>query len=313
MKILLTSILSAALAAVSLYALADTDFSRIKQDVNVMSKILKGAFDSNRKMARGINIEGNYLASQGAVFTVNAPPALGAFSFRINDDDNEHEFMIYSNDMNVAPVAPVAPVAGIGDVSESIDFALQSLENIDWEAELAGVPGLHFEFDGSNSMDREVRSAMRELARSMREVEREISENRIEMIHVDEASERAELEDEIARLEEQRSEYEAKLEKLETELSAERQKMAERRAEMKEKALIARKEQMEMLEQTILQSLCDYGSTLKNLPDKEHVSVIIRRILAEGQQQIYVFDKEDVTECRSDAKGLKSQATAYLF
>ncbi len=77
--------------------------------------------------------------------------------------------------------------------------------------------------------------------------------------------------------------------------------------------LAARQAQLETLETTVMQSLCDYGSTLRNLPDKEHVSVVIEAGSDEAERHIYVFDKGDVTDCRSDAEGLKNKATQYMF
>ena len=52
--------------------LAEQDFGRIHKDITVMSNIIKGTFESSNA-CRGCRprIESNYLADQGAVFTVS--------------------------------------------------------------------------------------------------------------------------------------------------------------------------------------------------------------------------------------------------
>lgn len=53
---------------------AEPDFERIHKDITVMSNIIKGAFESDDE-CRGCKprIEANYLAEQGAVFSVRIP------------------------------------------------------------------------------------------------------------------------------------------------------------------------------------------------------------------------------------------------
>jgi len=149
------------------------------------------------------------------------------------------------------------------------------------------------------------------VSRELRDIEREISDNRIELIH--DEDNRKEVEQEIAKLEKQRVDVEAKRDRLQEKLDAERQKLKEQQEEMREKALQARKEHIANLEQVVMQTLCDYGSTLKNLPDDEHVSVVLESVPTSDIRQVYVLGKKDVTGCNSGGAGLAKSATKYSF
>ncbi|XOV89081.1 MAG: hypothetical protein ACFHX7_04125 [Pseudomonadota bacterium] len=206
---------------------------------------------------------------------------------------------------------PQNPV--IDQFGERSGLALEGLDDADLLPAVANLPGFHSAIDGQSNVSRETRAAMRDLTRDLREVEREISEHRIQMIQAEDDSEKTELQSLLTGLEKQRGDYQARLSGLESTLEAEKAKLAAKRAEMREKASLSRRQQMDALESTVMQYLCDYGGTLRNLPDKEHVSIIFKQLTTEGQAQIYVFARDDVLDCRTDGKRLKERATAYLF
>lgn len=295
--------------SVSAFA-ADIDYSRIKKDVNVMSQILRSAFDQDDHRHPGLDVEGNYLAKQGAVFTIDAPRFMRGFSINIGDGDNDVLVMRGSDRIVSIPEIDEA----LSDAMEDLEDELEDLDNFHFE--WIGEPGMYnyeYNIEDRIRLDRETRAAMREISREMRDIERQISENRLELIHEDDEGQRAELEREIDELTRELEATQEKREKLESRLEEERRKVEQKRAEVREKMRAAREEQMALVEKTVMQSLCDYGATLKNLPRDEHVSVIMETHAGDEDRRIYVFDQADVTDCRSGPSELVSKATQYMF
>lgn len=302
------SITTLGLICLSVSALAaDIDYSRIKKDVKVMSQILRSAFEQDDHRRPGLDVEGNYLAKQGAVFTVDAPRLMRGFSINIGDRDND-----------VLVMRGGDRIVSIPEINVALNEAMEELEDEldDFEVEWIDEPGRYsyrYNIEDRIRLDREARAAMREVSREVREIERQISEHRLELIHEDDEDQRAELEQEIDELSQELEAAQEKQAKLESRLEEERRKVEQKRAEIREKMQAARDEQIALIEKTVMQSLCDYGSTLKNLPRDEHVSVIMEIDSDDADRRIYVFDKNDVTDCRSGTDDLVSKATRYMF
>jgi len=60
-----------------------------------------------------------------------------------------------------------------------------------------------------------------------------------------------------------------------------------------------------VFEDKLYQAMCDYGSTLRELPAGERVSIILTGLGEQGEDQrrtdkIHVFNKADLQECQSD-------------
>ena len=68
--ILLSAVISSSIIAAT--AAPGPDYSKIRKDLNVMSQVIKGAFNGNNS-CKGCNVkvDTNYLAKQGAVFTIS--------------------------------------------------------------------------------------------------------------------------------------------------------------------------------------------------------------------------------------------------
>lgn len=308
MKLTAALLAPAIIVGASTMALAEADYSRIKKDVMVMSGILGNSFDSEQARGR-ISVDGNYLARQGAVFTVRAPRSMNFSLAFSSDDDNVFVYDGYDIAIPAIPAIPAVPaVPGISEI------AADALADVQREFEAHGIEwtGDQDHYAMRMEIDNETRNAMRELGREMREMEREISEYRISLIHVDDNDEKKEIEQRITEIRNEMSELADKHARLEENLKREREKYEARRAEAKQKAEEARKARIAMVEKHVMQSFCDYGSTLKNLPSDEHVSVIVSRSEDKDDRKIYVFDKNDVVDCRS-ADALAKKATSYMF
>ena len=64
-----TVVVATSLAA---YSFADTDYGRVKKDINVMIGIVKSSFEDDDSCRNcRVRITGHYLADQGVVFNVN--------------------------------------------------------------------------------------------------------------------------------------------------------------------------------------------------------------------------------------------------
>lgn len=307
MNLFIRAAVFAACIGASIVAFADIDYERIKKDVTVMTQIFKSAFAAEDRRMRGVRIDGNYLAEQGAVFTVQAPRSLSAYSFRFEDGDGDYEF-ISGEDTMILDVPGIVSNA-LSTVAITLDgmSSLEDLRDLEELEELRELEGLEV-----HRQDRETRAAMREVARETRELEREISEYRIELIHAED-EEKKEINRAIAELDKRLVETEKKQAELEKVLAERVQKVKERRAELRAKAKEAQKEQLRKVESTIMQALCDYGTTLRYLPDDEHISVVLEQVPSSDDRQIYVFDKDEVTECRSGADKLAEKSTRYVF
>jgi hypothetical protein len=306
MNLFIRAAVFAACIGASIVAFADIDYERIKKDVTVMTQILKSAFAAEDKRMRGVRIEGIYLAEQGAVFKIQAPRALSGYSFRFEDGDGEYEFI---SDDEVFINVPMIVSEALSNVAITLEgmSSLEDLEDLEQLEELREL-----ERHEVHRQDRETRAAVRDIAREAREIEREISEYRIELIHAED-DEKREINKTIADLDKRLVETEKKQEELEKVLTQRVKIVKERRVALREKALEAQKEQFKKVEGTIMQALCDYGTTLRYLPDDEHISVVLEQVPSSDDRQIFVFDKDEVTDCRSGSDKLAEKSTRYVF
>ena len=88
---LLTAIISTA-SVVAASAATSPDYNKIRKDLNVMSQVIKGAFEDNEDCTGcQVKITTNYLAEQGAVFTIGTYRNSHSFSYSSSDD---HAFVI---------------------------------------------------------------------------------------------------------------------------------------------------------------------------------------------------------------------------
>jgi hypothetical protein len=304
--VILTGLALTLFSSMTTLAASDVDFARIKKDVGVMSKILEGAQQTDpsaTKAKRALKVDANYLASQGAVFSIAGPSAAGRFSFQFGDHDMHMQM----------PSMP--PLPDDIDVASRVEIALEGLEGLEDLELLRGSEWLSSltEFGAGSHLDRESRRAMREIASQMRELGREMSELQIRLIHEDNEADRKAIENEVAELEQRLAEEERKHQALAANLEQQREQLVKKRAAAEQEKLAARQAQMANLEAAVMQSLCDYGSTLKNLPEKEHISIVFDRVDSPPSRQIYVFAKDDVTNCRTNGEDMKRKAVAYLF
>ena len=283
-----TAILAGTLLAATTVAFAaDTDFARLRKDVSVMEKILLTDFEDGRG---SVTVDGSYLARQGAVFRVNPARAM---RFAWDDSDDVKTFMITRD--------------GDGEIDRDFEFSFIGDIGAIVDEALGAVPLP----PPAPSIDTELRGMIRELTRETRELEREMARLRVEMIHVDD-DEKPSIEEEIASIEQEMDNIESKRASMTREIEAEVEAFETKRREAIEEREARRREQLARIEETLLTALCDYGSTLQNLPNNEHVSLVVENA-NDDESRVFVFDKRDITSCQGGADALRKSALEYLF
>ena len=160
--------------------------------------------------------------------------------------------------------------------------SLGSVDDGDYEELRADIEGL--------------RAEMGKKMQGLRELEAQIRESTVQAIADSNIEEemRLKLDIVIAHIEPLREQAVAKA----TELRL--------RSELAEQAYTQRWQQdVVVFEDKLYQAMCDYGSTLRELPRDERVSIILTGLGVQGADQrrtdkIHVFNKADLQACQSD-------------
>ena len=236
MKALLLATLSFAIAMSSM---AETDFTKIRKDINVMSKIFEGAFEEGDCNCSA-SVRGSYLAKQGAVFLITPHNRFVYRAGRATAWDGKWEEYEYGlSDLAHLPNF-------IGDVLA--DIHILDLSDL-------GSGGTRI------IIDRESRKVRREVGRERRKIENQIRELEIQSIHADE-DEQADIDEEMADLNGELAEIAEREDELDQKYEEIRQKRAEKRDQALDKVRVTQERRIKAYESVILESLCDYGGTL---------------------------------------------------
>jgi hypothetical protein len=176
--------------------------------------------------------------------------------------------------------------------------SLGSVDDGDYEELRAGIEGL--------------RAEMGEKMRRLREIESQIRESTAAAIadsNIDEEM-RRKLDTVIAQIEQLREQAVAKAAELRL------------RSEVAEQAYTQQWQQdVVVFEGKLYKAMCDYGSTLRELPTDERVSIILTGLGEQGEDQrrtdkIHVFNKADLQECQSDdisVATFRERSTHYSY
>ncbi|MCH7744182.1 MAG: hypothetical protein IIB71_16180 [Proteobacteria bacterium] len=288
--------------AASWYAVAATDYSRIKKDVSVMSKIVKSAFEADRSCKRcNVRVEGKYLADQGILFLVNS--SFSSYSW-LHATDSDHGFSFSFNDGDLLDFEFIPEM--VGEIVTSILPVIPDFIGIS-DAPVVNRTRI------VKIVDDSTRIALREIRRERRDLQQEIRENEIELIHLDDDKING-IEASIEDMKEAVRKLKNKQQEIEEKARATRDEYTREREEHRMKRRAHNKQQQLLVQNTVLQAFCDYGSTLRSLPDKEKVTIIFENTNRETRQDtVLVFDQASITNCNRDSETLRSQAISYLF
>lgn len=178
MKRLLVALMLCSSAGNMAMAQSTQKYEALADELEIMSGVLKTSLKQNvtSDSWRVNTIESNYLAGQGAVFTMSVRGHSGNWA-------REIETMVESV-VAAVPPAPTAP---------SVSVSLENIDDIvfeatrEWEAYAdAASMRVSEAFSDSNDKVRELRNMQREVAWQAREVEREIRDISFELRHADE-------------------------------------------------------------------------------------------------------------------------------
>jgi len=278
-------------------AQANEPYSELKNQLEIFTGIIQtAARQSGDDEARLSDFRYTYVRDQGVIYRVR----LGQSGWRF-----------------VAPDAPEPPMPP--EAADMGEFARDLQLDVVVEQGLRTAHRILSKLSGEYSEEWfELSEKQRDLAWDIREQERELRDIEFRLRNAED-SEKAELtreRNEIKRqLDELRAEQSAlreKSEALKQELKAEREKIRQQQIETRDKAIAN-------AEQLLSKTLCDYGITLKALPQDEFVTFILEGAdNSAGERRrdrVYVFAMDDIRECSGNdgAVDLIEAAKPYYF
>ena len=264
----------------------------LKQELEVMNSIFetKLAQQHQSKQRRGPiksqRLSYNYLAGQGVVYSVNFGRQF-EFDF---DVDFDFDFD--------TPMPPGAPMPEVIIERHVIEGEMEEVEMAYHQVAEAGLE-------------------VGDLVRDMNDKRRKVRDLEF-ALNSAEGEGRKTIDEQLSAAKEQLNVARTKLAERKQALRAAsseiREKQAQRRAERAQKL----QQQVATFEQTLAETLCTYGTTLKSLPNNEHISFVLQgagKNEAEGRDKIYIFSKATLVACQKNnaASDLLSQAVTYSF
>lgn len=271
------------------------DYDKAKKELRIMSKIfdtsLADASANNANRVFSSRTGGNqstYLAQQGMVFT---------FSFSNSDFGSADDWQAFGEGVGrlVGTIASEVTDAlsemdtEIGTVPRA-PRAPRPISGIDgWDNKIEAYEAYQDAMDELRDEQSDRREEVRDMQREIRELERESRHNNKDKEKLEETKQK--LQKSMAELEKKKAEYQKSME------------------EYREKKNQKERERNNKKSETIISTLCDYGSTLRSLDNDEHVTLIFSDY-QDNKDQVYVFSSEAVKECSSKDKLIK-QAISY--
>jgi len=322
----------AAVGAVSATA-QNPQLEDLQRNIELFSGVLEDALDfEESKGLFGLSlggIESTYLIGQGVVLEVRTPLAnnrnrlslasLSSAMQTLQVRGNPFESMALSQSraqsLSSASSAQASPVMALRNQSAdstslytqmmervaNVDYSLAVNNAIQQATESArSLRSLGSVDDGDYEELRTdiegLRAEMGEKMQGLREIEAQIRESATAAIADSNIEEemRLKLDSVIAQMEPLREQAVAKAAELRL------------RSEQAEQVYTQQWQQdVVVFEDKLYQAMCDYGSTLRELPVDERVSIILTGLGEQGEDQrrtdkIHVFSKVDLQECQSD-------------
>jgi chromosome segregation ATPase len=169
-----------------------------------------------------------------------------------------------------------------------------------------------------NEEHRDIERKLRSLQREMRRLGEDIRDKQIEALQAEENS-RAQLDAALKEMESKIGDLEKEQDGLRKQLADARQERNREREKIKAEAAARKQARNSRIENIVITAFCDYGASLKSLPEKEKVTILFEN---DGSQwsaeksKIYVIDKSDLYACQKgkiNRDDLAANATTYQF
>ena len=303
----------------------------LQRNIDIFSGVLEDALDfEESKGLFGLSlggIESTYLIGQGVVLELRTPLAnsrnrlslasLNSAMQTLQVRGNPFEALALSQSraQSLSSSAPASPVMALrnesADSTSAYNQMMERVANVDYS--LAVNNAIQQATESARSLrslgsidegdyaelraDIEgLRAEMGEKMQDLREIEAQIRESTSQAITQSNIEEelRLKLNTVMTQIEPLREQAVAKAAQL------------RRRSEQAEQAYTQQWQQdVIMFEDKLYQAMCDYGSTLRELPRDERVSIILTGLGVQGADQrrtdkIHVFNKADLQACQSD-------------
>ena len=309
----------------------------LQRNIDIFSGVLEDALDfEESKGLFGLSlggIESTYLIGQGVVLELRTPlansrnrlslaslnSAMQTLQVRGNPFEalalSQSRAQSLSSSSSSSSSAPASPVMALrnqsADSTSAYNQMMERVANVDYS--LAVNNAIQQATESARSLrslgsidegdyaelraDIEgLRAEMGEKMQDLREIEAQITESTSQAITQSNIEEelRLKLNTVMAQIEPLREQAVAKAAQL------------RRRSEQAEQAYTQQWQQdVVMFEDKLYQAMCDYGSTLRELPRDERVSIILTGLGVQGADQrrtdkIHVFNKADLQACQSD-------------
>jgi hypothetical protein len=323
----------------------------LQRNIDIFSGVLEDALDfEESKGLFGLSlggIESTYLIGQGVVLELRTPLAnsrnrlslasLNSAMQTLQVRGNPFEALALSQSRaqslssSSSSSAPASPVMALrnqsADSTSAYNQMMERVANVDYSLAVNNAIQQATESARSlrslGSIDEGdyaelraeiegLRAEMGEKMQDLREIEAQITESTSQAITQSNIEEelRLKLDTVIAQIEPLREQAVAKAAQL------------RRRSEQAEQAYTQQWQQdVVMFEDKLYQAMCDYGSTLRELPRDERVSIILTGLGEQGADQrrtdkIHVFNKADLQACQSDdisVATLRERSNQYSY
>lgn len=312
-----------AMSAVSASA-QDQQLESLQRNIDIFSGVLEDALDFEE--AKGLfglslgGIESTYLIGQGVVLDVRTPLAnsrnrlnlasLNTAMQSLQSRGNPFESIARAQSAPIQASPIMALRSESADSSSFYSEMMDRVANVDYSLIVNNAIAQANESARSlrslGSVDESdyallrsdieaLRADLRQKMQGLREVEAQIRESTSQAIAESQINEeiRSKLDAVVAQIEPLREQAVAKAAELKL------------RSEQAEQAYSQRWEQdVEAFEDKLYLAVCDYGSTLRELPLDERVSIILTGLGEQGEDQrrtdkIHVFSKADLLECQT--------------
>ncbi|MBL4742055.1 MAG: hypothetical protein COB75_03950 [Idiomarina sp.] len=284
-------------AILSVPAAANEPYQELKNQLEIFTGILTTAVgQQSDEQTKLEDFRYTYVRDQGVIYRAR----LGASKWRF-----------VAPDIPEPPLPPEAPEMG--------EFARDMQLDVVVEQGLRSAHRILSKLSGEYSQEWfDLVEQQRDLAWDIRDGERELRDLEFQLRNADD-SDKAELTKrrnnlalEIEQLREQQAAIKAEAAALKQQLKQQQQEARQQRIETRDKTIAT-------AEQLLSKTLCDYGVTLKSLPEDEFVTFIIEgadnSVGERRRDRVYVFSKETIDACTDDngARQLLEQAKPYYF
>ena len=315
------SILTASLCALlSASANAEGQLENLHKDTVIMESILATSLKQNsrREGIRFRRIDTGYLSGQGLVFEIQTSSS-GNMQFNFDFSEMLEGFENFSEHFSHT-LPPSPPLPDLHEKGKIFSFSFDSDDMEDRHEEAREQE--RAERRESRERWRMLRDQARDVKWEKRELERGVRDIEFAMRHADSDSKKKlekdlkELNDTLQSLEQKETEYSRLAAELE-------EKEKQRKAEVDAEKIKQVQRFLADFEAVVADTLCDYGSGLKSLPDNEKVNFVLKDFVRGENNKsrnrldkVYVFDMKSVRDCvveKTTPNDLLVNAKTYVF